>query len=82
MGAIPEALEEAENFRGLVTARAGLPEGLRELCTFDESAMLILDGEEAGSIYLFPEVESGLVPILSDIRQIIGDYRPDLGLGL
>lgn len=67
MVAVPEALEEAEDFRGLVTACAGLAESLREPGTFDKSTMLILDGEEAGSVCFFPEVKSRLVPILSDI---------------
>lgn len=33
--------------------------------------------EEGASIYFFPEVEAGLVPVLGDIGKIVFDNRPD-----
>jgi hypothetical protein len=82
MCAIPEALKEAEDLWRLVTACACHTEMLGELGAFDEGSVLILDGEEAGSLGFFPEVESSLVPVLSDVRQIVRNYWPYLRFDL
>lgn len=39
--------------------------------------MLVLDGEEAGSVGFFPEVEAGGVPVLADVGEVVGDDGPD-----
>lgn len=80
--AVPEALKEAEDFWRLVTTCAFHTKGLGELSTFGEGSVLILDGKEASSLGFFPEIKSSLVPVLSDVRQIVRNYGPYLCLDL
>jgi hypothetical protein len=39
--------------------------------------MLDSSGKEGRAIDFFPEIESGVIPVLSDIGEIIGDNGPD-----
>lgn len=39
--------------------------------------MLASDGEERASVHFLPKVKSSLVPILSDVVEVVADNRPD-----
>lgn len=78
--AVPETLEEAKNFRCLVTSGASGAESASKLSAFNERTMLVLDSEEARSLNFFPQVESCRIPVLTDVGQVIGDNGPNDGL--
>ena len=42
-----------------------------------ESSLLVLESEVGGAEDFFPEIETGLVPVLTDIAQVVGDDGPD-----
>lgn len=77
---VPEALEETENFRGLIAARASDAKIMSQLSSLGKSSVLVLDGEETGALCFFPKVEASLIPVLSYIRQVILDNWPDNSL--
>lgn len=70
--AVPVGLQEAEYIRRLVTSCASLSQLGSESTAFDQSAVLVLGGEERRALYLFPEVESGGVP---SIRAMLVDMQ-------
>ena len=39
--------------------------------------MLTLHSEEAGAENFFPEIKSGGIPVLTNVRQVVGDDWPD-----
>lgn len=39
--------------------------------------MLYRKGKEGGTICLFPEIKASIVPVLSDVRQVVLDDRPN-----
>ena len=61
----------------MITSRASHSERLGELCSFSQSTVLVLHGEEAGSLDFFPEVEAGAVPVLANVGEVVRDDRPD-----
>lgn len=67
VGAVPETLKEAEEFRRLVAACACHMKNFCELRTFNKSSILILEGEETRSVSFFPQVEPSLVPVLPNV---------------
>ena len=65
LGRTPEALEEAQNLRGLgVAISARLSKKCGKSAAFNESTVLSCDGEEARAINFFPQVEAGIVPTM------------------
>lgn len=74
----PEALQEAKNLRGNGSAGcAGSSQGGCERCTLDERTVLGSRREERAALDLFPEIKTGLVPVLSHIAEVIADDWPD-----
>lgn len=48
-----------------------------ESTAFDESSVLSGGGEERRAVDFFPEIEASLVPVLSDVCEIVRDDGPD-----
>lgn len=57
-------IQKAGHLGRLVAACAVYAEGLRERVTLDQSAELVLRGEEARALDFLPEVEAGGVPTI------------------
>lgn len=74
---VPEALQEAQDLWRLVTSSASNSQVTSELGALDQRAMLVLDSKEAGPEHFFPEVETSLIPVLPNVREIVGDNWPD-----
>lgn len=82
LASVPERLLEAENLRGDGSvSTGGLAEDGAELSTLDEGTVGAGDGKEGGAGNLLPEVETGLVPVLGRVLEIVLDGGPDLGVG-
>jgi hypothetical protein len=78
IGAGPVGLEEAKDKRSLRdTVGARLSKLSGKVAALDQSTVLDSGGEEGRAVNLFPQIKSGVVPVLSDIRQIVLDDGPD-----
>lgn len=77
-GRRPETLEETENLgRNRGTGCAGSAQRGCKRSTLDECTVLAGRREERAALDLFPEIKSGLVPVLCHIAQVIADDGPD-----
>lgn len=71
-------MEEAKDKRGLRgTVGARLSKLRSKVAALDQSTVLNSGGEERRTVDLFPQVKASLVPVLSDIRQVILNNGPD-----
>jgi hypothetical protein len=64
LGGAPEALKETQYLGRLrVTVGAGFSKLSGKCTSFDKSTMLSIDGEEAGPLDFFPQIESSVIPV-------------------
>lgn len=78
IAASPEALSEAKDLWCCSrTTAAGLSELSSERGTFDKGTVRRSEGKERGAVDLFPEIESGLIPVANSVSKILCNNWPD-----
>ena len=78
IGASPVGLEEAKDQRSLRdTVGARLSKLSGKVVALDQSTVLDSGREEGRAVDFLPKIETGLVPVLGHIRQVVLDNRPD-----